>query len=1081
LLAAAYALFSGFGAMPAVAQESATRSYQISSQALSTALKEFAARSDMQVIFSESDVRNLVAPELSGNHSPREALKILLKGTPLEFEFTANDVIVVRKPLSRITASPSSPADVSTKMAPSPAANPEAVNAAILEDIVVGIPEILVYGSMSLNADIQRTENDIQPYVVFGSEEIRRSAASTLEDFLRNRLPMNKQGHSESQVVTIGNTDVGGNTRSTFNLRGLGSNQTLILVDGRRMPSVSLGGGRTAQPDINGIPMSSIERIEVLPSSASGIYGGSATGGVINIIRKRNHSGLVATGGYSGTFAGGASRRQLDFSGSFVSREGRTSVSWAGGYSGSSPLLVGDRQFARKARALRGRNVPFNDLGDSVRFSVPLGATPNVVSRFDFDLDDYPDLVLDDGTPLGSPIAFVPAGYTFTPEGGDGGQALVANAGQFNLDLANDIQGLRRSLLNTSEVSSASATLRHEFSDRFASYLDLSLYRNESRGSASSIANTAFLLADAPNNPFQQDINVTFPVDPGLAGEYRSLSETLQGSIGSIVRLPREWTLSASFDWSRSRATDILSDVVLDPAGVASLQSGEPPGSPDTRPALNALQGSPIDFRPYLVADALNPFVHGPNDTMLRTGSLRVSGPLHELPGGPLNLSALVERRAETAEASFERTVSLDDQTEENPSGITYFYSPERKLDVASLYVELNGKLIGEQNRRRGVHELSFQVSGRSDRQTTTSVSQEAIIERTPEPTIPDGPLPYQENTTTSRDLTAGLQFAPSEDVTLRASFGTGFLPPDISQVGSYEFVIPQLGGFEQDPRRGGTEFIADHNEVTYITGGNANLRPERSRSWSFGVILTPRFVSGLRVSVDYTRITKTDEIRFPTGEILQLEDFLPGRVIRGPKLPGDPDEWAGPILQLDQSYLNFAATRAQAYDIQIDYTNDAGAYGTFHTYLVATAQTELTRRLVLDPAVPPINYVGDGQADGPVRWTGNVGLDWNASPSLTLGWNAQYTHSYCLAFGCQQVISQGAAEIPKQIYHDLTMSYAFGEPRETLQMLTNTTVNFSVQNLFNEEPAIIAEGLNYSRYGDPRLRRYSLTVRKSF
>jgi iron complex outermembrane recepter protein len=717
----------------------------------------------------------------------------------------------------------------------------------------------------------------------------------------------------------------------------------------------------------------------------------------------------------------------------------------------------------------------------STRFSVPLGATPNVISAYDFDLDDYPELVLDDGTPLGSPITFVPAGYTFNPDGGDGGHALVANAGQFNLALANDIQGLHRSLLNTSEVNSVNTTLRRAFGERVDVYLDLSMYRNESRGAVSTITNTAFLFADAPNNPFQQNINITLPVDAALAGEFRSLSETLQGSLGTIMRLPRDWMLNASFDWSRSRAKDILSDAVLDQAGLMSLQTGEPPGSPDDRPALNALQGTPIDFRPYLVSDALNAYVYGPNDTVLKTGTLRLSGPLHELPGGALNLSALLERRMETMEASFQRTVSVDNRTEENPSGITYAYSPERKLKVDSLYVELNGPLIGERNSMRFARELSFQLSGRSDRQTTTSVSQEAIVGRTPEPTLPEGPLPYQENTTTSTDLTAGVRFAPSVDMALRASFGTGFLPPDISQVGSYEVVVPELAGYEADPGRGGVELIADHNEVTYITGGNANLKPERSKSWSFGVILTPRFMPGLRVSVDYTRISKTGEIRAPMGEVLQFEDYLPGRVIRGPKLPGDPDDWRGPIIQIDQSYLNFATTRVQAYDIQIDYSRDIGAYGTLHPYVVATAQEELTRKLVLDPAVPPINYVGDGGSDGPVRWTGNMGLDWYATPGLTLSWNAQYTHSYCLAFGCERVIAQGAAEIPAQVYHDIALTYAFSEPRDSWKMLGNTTVNFGVQNVFNKEPPIIADGMNYSQYGDPRLRRYSLMVRKSF
>ncbi|MGL6162171.1 TonB-dependent receptor [Microbulbifer sp.] len=1067
-LAVACALFVGTAAIPAVAAEPAPRSYQIASQSLSSALKEFAAQSDMQVIFSESEVRQMEAPQLSGNYSPSDALQKILEGTPLEFELTAGDVIVVRKPSPRISEMPASATG-----------GPDEGYGAMLEDEIPSIPEIVVYGSTSLNVDIQRTEDDIQPYVVFDKEALDRSAASSLEDFLRTRLPMNKQRLSQSQLVrdSRGLDGEGGNTRSTFDLRGLGSKQTLILVDGRRMPTVSLGEGQTGQPDINGIPMASIERIEVLPSSASGIYGGSATGGVINIIRKRDYAGFDVAASFEGTEAGGGSKRQLDLGGSFFLGD-RSSVTFSASHANTNPLLVGQRDFARKGRALRNRNVPFNEVEDTfLTPTVPLGATPNVQAAFDPFSGGIPDLVLDDGTPLGSSITFVPEGYN----GGDGGHALVANAGQFNLELADDLKGLQRSLVNTAETSSANVTLRHEFSDRFNAYLDMTMYRNESRGAVSAIPNERLLLSDAPNNPFQQDINVTFPVDPAVASEYRSLSETLQGSLGTIMRLSDDWMLSANLDWSRARVTDTLSDAALDRDGLVSLEIGEPV---DDRPALDVMQGAPLDFGPYLSSEALDAEVSGPNDTILKTGTLRLSGPLYELPGGALNLSALLERRMETMEASFFRSADVFRQTEDNPSGITYYYSPERELEVDSLYLEFNAPLIGERNSMRFARELSFQLSGRMDRQTTIGVAQEAIIERTPEPTVPEGPLPYAENSTRSTDLTAGFRFAPSEDVALRASFGTGYLPPDISQVGPYESVVPQGLGFGGvDPKRGGEflgEFIAEHNDVTQVTGGNADLRPEESESLSFGVILTPRFVPGLRLSVDYTRIDKTDEIRsLSEFEVLQFEELLPGRVIRGPKLPGDPDDWEGPITYLNTSFHNFARTRAEAYDIQIDYTRNLGNYGTLRTYVVATLQEELTRRLTLEPDATPINYVGEG--DGPVRLTGNMGLDWVASPQLTLSWNAQYTESHCLQLGCGQHRFQGAAEVPSQVYHDISLRYDFTLPRDSWEMLGNTTLDFKVENVFDQEPPILAYGLNYSSYGDPRMRRYSLTVRKSF
>src|SRR5262249_10456959 len=134
-----------------------------------------------------------------------------------------------------------------------------------------GIPEILVEGSRSLNTDIRRSEDSPQPYVVFEREEIQRSQSINLGDFLSARLPMNTSAAQYSGFVN------GASVTSSVNLRGLGTNQTLILVDGRRMPGWS-SQSTPSQADLNGIPLSAIERIEVLPSTAGGIYGGSATG-----------------------------------------------------------------------------------------------------------------------------------------------------------------------------------------------------------------------------------------------------------------------------------------------------------------------------------------------------------------------------------------------------------------------------------------------------------------------------------------------------------------------------------------------------------------------------------------------------------------------------------------------------------------------------------------------------------------------------------------------------------------------------------------------------------------------------------
>jgi len=140
------------------------------------------------------------------------------------------------------------------------------------------------------NMDISRTINDAQPYYVFEAKTIDTSGATNVEDFLKQRLTMNTVANTNGQMAGVDGTS--GNT-SSINLRGLGIDKTLILVNGRRMPGVSLFDTTlpAAQPDLNGIPVNAIDRIEVLPSSASGIYGGSAIGDVVNVVLKKDYAG----------------------------------------------------------------------------------------------------------------------------------------------------------------------------------------------------------------------------------------------------------------------------------------------------------------------------------------------------------------------------------------------------------------------------------------------------------------------------------------------------------------------------------------------------------------------------------------------------------------------------------------------------------------------------------------------------------------------------------------------------------------------------------------------------------------------
>jgi len=164
---------------------------------------------------------------------------------------------------------------VSTSIAPiAMAAEQGAVDADKVERIAV------------TGSRIQRTDMETSsPVTVISRAEIDASGTATVSDFVRN-LSQNSFG-SFREASGFGS---GQSSQSTVSMRGLGSQRTLVLIDGRRMgSSVAFGGGTQ---NLNVVPMAAIERIEVLRDGASAVYGSDAVAGVINIITKKEFEGL---------------------------------------------------------------------------------------------------------------------------------------------------------------------------------------------------------------------------------------------------------------------------------------------------------------------------------------------------------------------------------------------------------------------------------------------------------------------------------------------------------------------------------------------------------------------------------------------------------------------------------------------------------------------------------------------------------------------------------------------------------------------------------------------------------------------
>lgn len=173
--------------------------------------------------------------------------------------------------------------------------------------------------------------------IVLDQEAIRASGELTLARVLR-QLPQNVNGTNETfgSDLNLERTNV--SAASTVNLRGLGSEYTLILVDGRRIGYSGIFGGVT---DISTIPLSMVERIEILLDGASAIYGSDAVGGVVNIITRKDYSGIELDLNYGRPHKSGYDETRVSVSGGFGWEGGRANIGYE--YFRDSGLDASDR------------------------------------------------------------------------------------------------------------------------------------------------------------------------------------------------------------------------------------------------------------------------------------------------------------------------------------------------------------------------------------------------------------------------------------------------------------------------------------------------------------------------------------------------------------------------------------------------------------------------------------------------------------------------------------------------------------------------------------------------------------------
>ena len=620
------------------------------------------------------------------------------------------------------------------------------------------------------------------------------------------------------------NINNGGNGELRVNLRSLGANRTLVLVNGRRWASALDGA-----VDLTSIPLPMVERIEVLRDSASAIYGSDAIGGVVNIILRRNYTG-AEFGVYVGENEhGDGLRREFDFT--YGHQAGKWDAVFGTQYGKDDPIFAG----ARAISAVPQLGLPLSATGSS---STPYGM---------FQPRDGGRLVLIPGMPGTS--------------SGDFRKFDSARDNFYNYTLYNYLQ-------TPQERRAVFLRVRFEATPNVAISMDVLFNQRRSAQqlapAAVSFSSTQFagpqqfgVAADSLYNPFGVPVDlVRFRwVQAGVRRFEQTVNTTRVhlGLDGMFSVAGRDWTWGADATHIRASlaefATPYADNDKLAMAVGPSFRdvSGTPRcGTPDDVIGgcvpLNVFGGPTVMTSAMM--NYIRVFEHNRARAISDDLTAHVTGPLADLPAGSLAFAAGLEHRRD---AGYDHPDALDVSGRANGTG-TSRGPTEGAFSVNEAYLEFDLPLVRD---RVAARELGLTVA--------TRWSDYSLF----------------GNTTNSQ---LGLRWKPVDDVLMRASYSQGFRAPSLLEAfggrqtstsvnGFFDPCAPD-GGYEPDPStaahcaaQGVPRDVEQPFVVTGIQRGNQQLQPETSRSLSAGTVFSPASLPGFSASLDWYRIKLYDAI----------------------------------------------------------------------------------------------------------------------------------------------------------------------------------------------------------------------------
>jgi len=846
---------------------------------------------------------------------------------------------------------------------------------------------ITVTGSNIRRVDIE-TSN---PVITVDRAEIQKSGKLTVGDLVQ-QLPT-IAGQAMNPNVNNG----GGTGASAISLRGLGTNRTLLLVDGKRVISA----------DVNTIPAAAIERIEVLTDGASAVYGSDAIAGVVNIILRKDYQGAEVQLNYG--ISDHDDGKREGFAITFGQTSEKGSIVGGIDYNKTDQILAGHRAFSRDQLTLAD--------GEVFIGGAPAGPGGNYAGFEAFANCESGRGVFDASAPGGNGI---PPQFRCYVDSSASGPGDTYNFAAINL------------ITTPQERTNFFLNGNYKITDSIEGYLQV---LHNKTTSVAQLAPLPFsvnarsgltISADNPYNPFGVDIGVGAPHGEqtqirltGLGPRQLNFSSTTdQARIGLRGNLFDNWQWDLWGNYGRnSNITNNVNFLNASNAGVALSGDCVMPaaGQPlSTNTCLNIFdQNDPITQQLLQQFYSLSTDSRGLS--FERQAGFDINGTLFDLPAGSVAMAAGANYRKFYFTQAADTVSITDPLTGGCPAGsLTLCTNPfSGSFNVKEAYVEAFVPVLRD---LPFIHSLNVTLGDRWSKYNTFG---------------------------STNNWKLAVEYRPIEDLLLRGTVTTVFRAPNTA-----ELFLPLTGSADNytspNPSNPAWDSLLGDQIQTFFTGaavGNYAIKPEQGKSFDFGVVYDPQWLPGLSVSADLWRIYLNDLIVRPTGQT--VVDFC----YADPNSPycdlvmhggGAIDSIVGLTFQ------NFGRLDTRGVDFALNYRLPETAFGNFSFGLNATY---ITRYDVKTPGAPTVFNAGQytNQYGNFTRWRALGNIAWRMG-NFSASWQQRY-------FGRLSIINpdfglpNDELKIGAVVTHNVTFSYDI-EP-------LNTRIDVGIDNVGDKQPPL--------------------------